>query len=184
MIRSLPNVITLTRLLLVPVTAYFLATGAYGTALIVFMLAAISDFLDGFIARRFHVSSRLGAVIDPIADKLNMFAATVLLAWQEQLPLWLAIAIVARDVLIVGGVIAYRRLIGSVKMAPTMLSKINTTLEFALLLAVMAGAAGWLTSVGWLQVLFAVTFATVLASGAQYVWIWGRKARRERSRGP
>ena len=174
--RNIPNLITLLRLGLIPVRAYFLAKGAYGISLSVFLVAALSDLADGYIARRFKVTSALGAALDPIADKLNMLVATVLLAWQELIPIWLAIAIVARDIVIVAGALAYRLAIGRVEIAPTRLSKTNTFIEFAELLLVMAAAAGWVDTGAWLSTVFLIVFLTVVASGAQYVWLWGRKA--------
>lgn len=176
---NVPNAITAARLVLVPVMGYFLAASAYGVALIVFMVVAFTDFIDGYIARAFRLVSTLGATLDPIADKLNMFIATVLLAWQGLMPIWLAVAIVARDVVIVGGVLAYRLAVGRVEMAPSMLSKVNTFIEFTALLLVMASAAKWIEIGAFLPAIFVLVFATVLASGAQYVWVWGRKAARE-----
>lgn len=173
---NIPNAITFLRLALVPVMAWYLVEGRYGPALAVFLAAALSDLLDGFIARRFDLTSTLGAALDPVADKLNMFVATVLLASQGLLPMWLAVAIVMRDVVIVLGALAYRYAIGRVAMAPTLLSKVNTFIEFGVLLVVMAGAAEWFDASAWLPAVFAVVFVTVVASGAQYVWIWGRKA--------
>ena len=177
---SIPNLLTLVRLALVPVTGYFLLGGQYGLALGVFLAAAVTDFLDGFIARHYKLTSTLGAALDPIADKLNMFVATVLLAWVGLLPLWLACAIVLRDVVIVVGVLAYRYTLGHIEIAPTMLSKVNTFIEFGVLLAVMAGAARWIATDTWLPAAFMLVFVTVIASGVQYVWIWGRKAVREK----
>lgn len=180
---NVPNVITLIRLALVPVTAYLLWHEVYGLALVVFLSAAISDFLDGVIARTFNQSSELGATLDPIADKLNMFAATVMLAVKGLLPLWLAVAIVLRDVVIVIGAIAYRLTVGHIEIAPTMLSKINTFIEFGVLLLVMANAALWFNASTWLPAVFLLVFVTVLASGTQYVWTWSWKAARESRRG-
>jgi cardiolipin synthase len=176
---TLPNLITFGRLALLPVVAYALAVRAYSVALAVFLAVALSDALDGYIARRFAMTSRLGAALDPVADKLNMLVTTLMLAWQGLLPLWLAAAIVARDIVIVAGALAYRALLGPLKIAPTQLSKFNTVVEFALLLVVMAGAAGWIDVDGWIGVLFALTGATVAASGVQYVWLWGRRALRK-----
>ena len=176
---SLPNLITVLRLALVPVTGYFLLSGEYGLALIVFFTAALTDFFDGFIARHFELTSALGATLDPIADKLNMFVATVLLAWQGVLPMWLAIAIVLRDVVIVGGALAFRLTLGPIEITPTMLSKVNTFIEFGVLLAVMASAARWIETDRWLPAAFMLVLATVIASGGQYVWIWGWKAVRD-----
>ena len=171
-----PNLITLLRLALVPVLAWLLLEERYAAALLVFTAAAVSDALDGLIARRYGIASTFGATLDPVADKLAMLVATVLLAWHGLLPLWLAVAIVVRDVVIVGGVIAYRVLIGRIEMAPTRLSKWNTTLEFAALLLAMAIAAGWIPEGVWLGALFVVVGVTVVLSGAQYVWIGGHKA--------
>ena len=177
---TIPNLITLVRLALVPVMGYFLVTGDYAIALIVFLAAAISDLIDGIVARTFHSVSRLGATLDPIADKLNMFVATILLALASLLPVWLAAAIVLRDVVIVAGALAYRATLGHVEIAPTHLSKVNTFIEFTVLLLVMGTAAAWFDITEWLPVIFTITFATVLASGTQYVWVWGRKALHER----
>ncbi|MEP7206218.1 MAG: CDP-alcohol phosphatidyltransferase family protein [Casimicrobiaceae bacterium] len=176
---NIPNILTIVRLLLVPVIGLALVEQAYRIALALFLVAALTDLADGYIARRFGLVSRLGATLDPIADKLNMLVATVLLAWQDLLPLPLAIAIVARDAVIVTGALAYRAAVGNVQIAPTFLSKLNTFLEFGLLLLVMARAAGWLQGT-WLPVLYAIVFLTVAASGVQYVWLWGRKAIAER----
>lgn len=176
---TVPNILTLLRLALVPVVGYLLAVESYGWALWLFLVAALTDLLDGYIARRFKLVSKLGATLDPVADKLNVLVVTVLLAWQALIPFWLALAIVARDVVIAGGAVAYHVLIGPVKMAPTLLSKINTFIEFALLVLVMAAAARRIESAAWLTPLFPVVLATVVASGAQYVWLWGRKAFRD-----
>ena len=174
--HNVPNVITLIRLGLVPVMAYYLADEAYEIALPIFLVAALSDLADGYIARRFKIVSKLGATLDPIADKLNMLVATVVLAWQELLPIWLAIAIVTRDIVIVAGALAYRLVRGPVKIAPTWLSKVNTFIEFTVLLLVMAAGAGWIETDAWMPTVFLVVFTTVVASGVQYVWLWGRKA--------
>ena len=176
---TVPNILTLLRLALVPVVGYLLAVESYGWALWLFLVAALTDFVDGYIARRFGLVSKLGATLDPVADKLNMLVVTVLLAWQLLIPIWLALAIVVRDVVIAGGAVAYHVLIGPVKMAPTLLSKINTFIEFALLLLVMVAAARRIESAAWLTHLFPVVLATVVASGVQYVWLWGRKAVRD-----
>src|SRR2546423_11431214 len=88
---NVPNIITLIRLGLVPAMAYYLLDEAYEIALPIFLMAALSDLADGYIARRFKLVSTFGATLDPIADKLSMLVATVLFAWQTLLPLWLAV---------------------------------------------------------------------------------------------
>ena len=177
---NVPNIITLIRLGLVPAMAYYLIDEAYEIALTIFLVAALSDLADGYIARKFKLVSTLGATLDPIADKLSMLVATVLLAWQTLLPLWLAVAIVARDIVIVLGAILFLLARGRLEIAPTRLSKINTFIEFAVLLLVMASAANWIETEAWMPTLFLIVFITVVASGTQYVWRWGRKAVIER----
>ena len=174
--HNLPNLITLVRLGLVPVMAWYAVSGTYAVAVPVFLLAALSDLADGYLARRFDLVSRLGAALDPAADKLNMLAATLVLAWQDLIPIWLAMAIIGRDIVIVLGALGFRLARGHLKIAPTRLSKLNTFIEFAVLLLVMATAANWLETGGWMQALFALVLVTVVASGTQYVWRWSRMA--------
>jgi len=182
--RNVPNLITLLRILLVPVMGYFAWSGKYAVALPIFLVAALTDLADGYIARRFKLVSKVGALLDPIADKLNMFVATVVLAWQSRIPIWLAAAIIGRDVVIVVGAIAYRIVRGHLAIKPTRLSKVNTAIEFAVLLLVMAAAARRIDATGWMRPLFVVVFITVTASGIQYVWRWGRMAIAQRRRAP
>ena len=174
--RNLPNLITLARLGLIPVFGYYAVREEYAVAVPIFLAAALSDFIDGYLAREWKLVSRFGAALDPVADKLIMLVATVLLAVQGLIPLWLAVAIVGRDVVIVAGVLAYRLLRGDLDIKPTRLSKANTFIEFGVLLAIMAAAAGWIDARAWLAPLFVVVFVTVVASGVQYVWIGSRMA--------
>lgn len=176
---ELPNLITLVRLFLVPVTAYFLVAERYEVALPLFLAAAVSDLADGYLARRFKIESRFGAALDPIADKLNMMVATVLLAWQALMPIWLGVAIVARDVLIVAGALALRLAFGHLDVAPTLLSKVNTALEFTLLLLLMAVGAGFIEGGAWMPVAFVTVLATVAASAGHYAWLFARKVAAE-----
>ncbi|HEY2815530.1 MAG TPA: CDP-alcohol phosphatidyltransferase family protein [Casimicrobiaceae bacterium] len=170
----MPNLITFARLVLVPIVAYLIISKSYAAAAIVFLIAALSDLADGYIARRFNLVSKLGALLDPVADKLNMFVATVTLALQDLLPIWLALAIVARDIAIVAGVLAYRLRGRSLEMKPTRLSKVNTFLEFLVLLLVLLSAARFIAPAIRLSPLFLVVLATVLASAGQYAWLWSR----------
>ena len=172
--EHLPNLITLVRLFLVPMIAYCVVASDYAAAAGLFLISALSDLVDGYLARRFRLATRLGAVLDPVADKLNMFVVTVTLAWQALVPLWLAVAIVGRDVAIVGGVLAYRLRGRKLAMRPTRLSKVNTFLEFSVLLLVLLSAAGPIVAGFWLSVLFGVVLTSVVASAAQYTWLWSR----------
>ena len=181
LVRQLPNVITVVRGLLIPVIGGLLVEERYGEASWAFLASAISDLLDGQIARRFNARTRFGAIADPVADKLTMLTVTLALAAFALLPLWLAAAIVVRDLVIVGGALMYQRLIGPIEMRPTWLSKLNTALEFATLAAVMVDAADWVELDALLPLLFALAAVTVAASGLHYVWIWGRRALAQRT---
>jgi cardiolipin synthase len=175
-LTNIPNAITIVRALLVPVVAFALVARDYDLALTLFLACAIGDFVDGYIARRFDLRTRFGAIADPLADKAIMLAATLLLAWQGWLPWWFALLVVLRDVVIVAGALAYHLRVGHVDMAPTRLSKANTAFEFVLLAGVLALAAELIEPGAWLRVLLWVCTATVIASGVQYVVVWSRKA--------
>jgi cardiolipin synthase (CMP-forming) len=175
-LRFLPNAITLLRAVLIPVIAFALVVRDYDTALLLFVLCALGDFIDGWIARVLDVRTRFGAIADPLADKLTMLTVTLLLAWQQWLPWWFAALVVSRDVIIVTGALAYHLHVGHVEMAPTRLSKLNTGLEFAFLAGVLSLAAGITTDGAWWRVLLWTTALTIVASGAQYVVLWSRKA--------
>lgn len=178
LLKHLPNAITLLRAVLIPVIAVALWQQRYGLALVLFALCALSDLADGWLARRFDVRTRFGAIADPLADKLAMLAATVLLTWHGWLPWWFAALVVGRDVMIVAGATAYHLCIGRVEVAPTRLSKINTGIEFTFLTGVMATGAGLIDKGLWWTVLLYLATTTILASGTQYVVLWGGKAAR------
>ncbi|HUX19039.1 MAG TPA: CDP-alcohol phosphatidyltransferase family protein [Acidithiobacillus sp.] len=171
---NLPNLLTLLRLFLVPVIFYALAKGLFAVALIIFLAAAITDALDGWIARHYHLQTRLGAVLDPVADKLLVVTTVITLTWLQRIPLWMTVAIISRDLLIVGGGLLYLLLIGKFSVRPTLLSKWNTALQFIVIVLVLLRAAcHWRVS---LLPAFVLAFLMAVASGGQYVWVWSRKA--------
>lgn len=171
-----PNVITFVRLLLVPVMAYLLLERQYGAAFLVFVSAAASDVLDGFLARVLNQHSYLGAVLDPAADKLMVVCTGVTLVVLGLLPVWVAVAVVLRDVVIVSGFLAYRWLRGHVEMTPTWLGKFNTGLVFLVFTLVLANAARLIDASGWLFLTYVVLVSSIVASGLHYVWVWSAKA--------
>jgi cardiolipin synthase (CMP-forming) len=183
LIRHVPNLLTLLRFLLIPALVLLLARGDYAAAFAALFVSAVSDFADGVIAREWNARTRFGAVADPVVDKATMLAVTLTLGATRLLPLWLVAAIVLRDVVIVGGALAYHYVIGRFDIAPTFLSKLNTAIEFGTLALVIATAAGIVQAEPALPTLFAVLLATIAASGAQYVWVWGRRAIAQRGGG-
>lgn len=180
-VMNLPNALTTLRLMAAPAIAGCLLFGRYDWALYLFLAAALTDALDGFIARRFDLVTDYGTVTDPLADKLVTLAVVVLLTWEGRLPLWLTLALVVRDTIIVGGAFAYHRAFGVVEIRPTRLGKLHTLAAFLVLSAVLADGAGLVTLTNVLPAGFLLVAATTVASGAQYVVLWGRKAAAERA---
>ncbi len=121
-----PNVLTLGRILFVPLTIWSLIQGDYRLALALFIAAGITDGVDGFVARRFGLQTELGAYLDPLADKMLLVSIYVTLAALQVLPLWVTILVVTRDVLIVGAVMLARMLDRPFVIQPIFISKVNT----------------------------------------------------------
>ncbi len=173
----LPNAISLFRIALIVPLILFIADGQYAWALGLFFVAGFSDGLDGFLARRFNWHTRLGALLDPVADKLLMAGTYVTLAWTGLIPEWLAAVVVLRDLVIIGGATAYNFLIAPVQGEPTRISKLNTALELTLVVAVLGAAAfGWPPPIA-VTVLGAGVLVTVVISGMDYVSAWSARAR-------
>ena len=173
---NIPNIITLIRIFLVPVLILFLQDGNYAGALWVFLVAGTSDALDGFIAKRFNMCTRLGSFLDPLADKLLLVSSVIVLARAGHLPVWLAFAIIARDIVIICGAGAFYFKVGRLEMAPSLPSKLNTFVQICLIFLLIVQQARLAQVSGWFPFLFALTFVTVLVSGGHYVAVWGRKA--------
>jgi cardiolipin synthase len=177
---NLPNVITLLRLLAVPVVAWLILDQRWEAACWLFLAAALSDGIDGLLARWLNQLTQLGAALDTVADKALGVVTLVMLTQAGAIPLWVTLAILLRDSVIVLGALSYRGLAGHLEIHPTWLGKTHMFAEFSLLALVLAGLAGLLQLGGWLTPLFVSVFFVAVVSGAQYVWIWGAKARRER----
>lgn len=174
---NLALTITLLRFLLAPWLVWVLLQENHTVALGIFLIGSLSDALDGFIARRFNQCTPLGALLDPLADKLLVACGMLTLLWQGHFPLWLAGLVLLRDIVIVGGAIAYKHATGKIEMKPLLISKLNTAVQFTLVLAILANADGYRVAFA-LQPLVWLTFATTVASGIQYVREWSMRAKR------
>jgi len=175
----LPNAISLLRIALIPPILLLMLNGRHDVALVLFFVAGFSDGLDGYLAKRFNWHSRAGALLDPIADKLLVAGTFVTLGVTGHLPVWLVTIVVFRDVVIVGGAMAYNFLVRPVEGEPTRISKLNTALELMLVLFVISRAGfGWPDQIS-ITVLGAAVFVTVVISGIDYVWAWTRRALRK-----
>jgi cardiolipin synthase (CMP-forming) len=170
----LPNMLTVVRILLVPLTVWTLSHGDYELAFFAFLLAGITDGVDGFIARRFKLQSKLGEYLDPLADKLLLVSVFVTLAIMQVLPPWVAILVVTRDVLIVGAIVLSRVLEKPVVIKPLMISKINTVAQISLAVGLLGSLAfGAINPVVLMMANLTVAFLTA-ASGAVYMAKWFR----------
>ena len=181
---NLPNVITLLRLAAVPGVAWLILHQRWDAACWLFLAAAVSDGIDGLLARWLNQLTQLGAALDTVADKALGVVTLVMLTQAEAIPLWVTLAILLRDTVIVLGALSYRGLAGHLEIHPTWLGKTHMFAEFTLLTVVLADLAGLLELTPWLQPLFMTVFVIAVVSGVQYVWIWGAKARRERAAAP
>ena len=177
---NLPNIISLGRLLITPIIVWLMLTGAFGGAFWLFLIAALSDALDGTIAKRFDMITRLGSYLDPIADKVMLVSVFLVLGSHDHLPLWLVLLVVSRDALIVGGAVLLWMLERPFLMKPLMVSKVNTVCQI-LLAATVLGLIGldWpvdfsVTLDAIVDILMIVVATTTLASGAGYLVGWAR----------
>lgn len=171
---TLPNFITIARFIMVPLIILALIDGQMIAAFVLFLVAGVSDGLDGFIARRFNQRSEFGAWLDPIADKFLLVSVFIMLGWIEALPVWLVIFAVSRDGLIVGAVLLSSLMGNPVEMRPLMVSKANTMFQILLLILVLADLAGIARLdgvIGWM--IYAVAGLTI-ASASAYLVAWLR----------
>jgi len=173
LLSHIPNLLTLARIAVCPVLILVLNEQNYELALILFLAAGITDGLDGYIAKRFNCVSSLGAVLDPAADKLLIASAYIMLAILGDLPFWLLVVVMFRDLVIVVGYFIFVMMGAEVPMRPTYSSKINTFVQISLMVAVLMEKAAILQIPLIVDALiFSVLISTVI-SGIQYVWLWG-----------
>jgi cardiolipin synthase len=177
---SLPNIISTLRILLVPPVVLTMLEQRWGVALPLFLIAGLSDGLDGFLARRYHWTSRLGAILDPIGDKLLMVSSYLVLGWLAILPLWLVVLVILRDLVIMTGTVIYRYIIGIVEFEPILLSKINTVCQILLVTITLCLLAGLEILAGLQTLLIYIVLVTTISSGVAYVILWGRRAMAEK----
>jgi len=174
---DIPNLITVVRILLVVPVAWALLEQQYLLALVLFFVAGVSDGLDGFLAKQFDWTSRLGAILDPLADKALLVTCYAALAWVGLLPVWLLVLVVVRDLVIVAGAVIYNFRIERLDADPTLISKLNTVLQILLVLLVITQQLSDWFAPAWLTVLIYAVTVSVLWSGLDYVITWGRRAR-------
>lgn len=185
--RHLPNLICLLRIALVWPVANALVEENYGLALVLFVIAGVSDGLDGYLAKRFGWTSRLGKIIDPLADKLLLVTVFITMAWLNLVPWWISAVAISRDVMIGLGALTFRLWFGPLKGRPTVISKLNTLFQLGYIAAVMfVAAVGVLLQditavVGLLpqdlvDALGYIMVVTTVLSGADYLYQFTKRA--------
>jgi cardiolipin synthase len=175
-LRDLPNIISVLRIVLVVPIVVLLLEREFDWALLVFFIAGVSDGLDGYLAKRNDWITRLGSILDPLADKALLMSSFIVLAWLELIPLWLVVIVICRDLIIVAGSVAYHYLIGEFDMKPSFMSKLNTFFQIILVLIVVF-SMGIMELPDWLKYMFIYSILiTTLLSGLNYIWVFSRRA--------
>lgn len=178
--RILPNVLTVARIVAVVPLVVCLLTQRFEWAFVVAVIAGVTDALDGYLARRFGWQSHFGGWADPVADKLLMSAVYVTLAYLGVLPVWLSVLIIAKDLIVATGALAYRYWLGPFDATPTVLSKSTTFAQLILIWYELIGLLGVRCSASMDHALIIAVGVLTFLTLIQYVWIWGHKARTHR----
>ncbi len=175
MFSQLPNFLTLLRIVMVPVAIVLLNQNEYPLALFVFTLAGITDGLDGWIAKKYQLQSALGAMLDPIADKLLLVSTYTMLAVLGDIPFWLLILVLFRDLLIVGGYWILVAMDKKAEIQPIWVSKFNTFFQILLVVLVLVHQSGWMMLDDLISATVAMVVFTSISSGICYVRIGMRQ---------
>ena len=173
---NIPNAITLARLAAVPVVIWLILNGELEVAFWVFLAAAVSDALDGIIAKHFHSETVFGAFIDPIADKALLVGTYITLGHEGFLQTWLVILVVFRDIVIVGGALVFQTVTQSLTMRPLMISKVNTVVQLLLAIGVLFVVGYGIEDGPALAIIGYTVAVTTLWSGTAYVITWSKLA--------
>jgi cardiolipin synthase (CMP-forming) len=171
-VLNLPNLITIGRILMVPVVVWAIASNEMKAAFVLFLLAGVSDAVDGFLAKRFHMKSELGAYLDPLADKVLIVSIYVALGITESIPRWIVILVVSRDILIVGGIMVASLLGKPMRVRPVLVSKLNTVAQIVYACLVLAALAFGFTAETGERVLMVAVAVLTLASIGFYMREW------------
>jgi len=171
---SIPNLITLGRILLVPVVVWAITAGEMRVAFVLFLAAGISDAVDGFLAKRFGMATELGAYLDPLADKAMLVSIYVALGIAEAVPGWLVILVVSRDIMIVSAVILSWLVDKPMPLKPLLVSKLNTVAQIALACVILAARGFEFDAATAVALLTALVSALTLISIGFYLAEWVR----------
>ncbi|HYE65066.1 MAG TPA: CDP-alcohol phosphatidyltransferase family protein [Pyrinomonadaceae bacterium] len=191
-IITLPNLLTMFRMVLIPVFVSLLFYQQFFWALAVFVVAGVTDGLDGLFARRFDQKSQLGTILDPIADKLLLVTSFIVLSLPSitpqqpppshlPVPFWVTTAVISRDIFIIVGAAAINIVTGFRRFRPSWLGKLNTTVQILAVISILiaAGIPSWISGY-YLPTVYAMVFALAIISGVHYVFFASRLLNEER----
>ena len=189
-IVTVPNLLTVFRMVLIPVFVSLLFYQRFILALGIFVLAGVTDGLDGLLARRFNQKSQLGTILDPIADKLMLVTSFVVLSMRSvfpqplpshlPVPFWVTVAVISRDVFILVGAAAINIVTGFRGFRPSILGKINTTVQIFAIAAIIFAASVPYGSGWYLPTIYTTVFALSVLSGAHYVFFVSKLVNEDR----
>ena len=179
--KQIPNILTICRILIIFPTLWLLYFNQYRDALMLLIIAGLSDALDGYLARAFDWKTRLGSILDPIADKFLIASSFLVLTLQGAVPIWVTAIILGRDLIIFSGAIAYRLLYRNLDIAPSLLSKMNTALQIFSVIYLVFSLSGYpYFATDLLDYLNSYLFYLLaflgFISGIDYIIVWSRKA--------
>jgi cardiolipin synthase (CMP-forming) len=169
---SIPNIITLGRIILVPIIVWAIASSEMEIAFAIFVIAGVSDAVDGFLAKRFHMASELGALLDPLADKALLVSIYVALGIWGAVPRWIVILVVSRDIMIVSAVIVSWLFDKPIPMKPLMVSKLNTAAQVAFAALILASLGFGFTPKPYDLILMGFVTVFTLVSVSLYLVEW------------
>jgi len=172
---SIPNILTLSRIVMTPIIVYLLLQDEAELALFLLIVAGVSDMLDGAIARFFNQRTIVGAYLDPLADKMMLISTMVTLFYLGVVPLFLFLAVLFRDILIVLGAISYELVTHNLKMEPSLVSKATTAMQILCLLVLILNMA-WPIDGVIVTISVWSAFVLTVMSGLHYLVVWTKKA--------
>ncbi|MBF0145255.1 MAG: CDP-alcohol phosphatidyltransferase family protein [Magnetococcales bacterium] len=172
---NLPNFLSFVRIFSVPLFIWMVLNHQIYWGLFLFIMAGITDALDGYIANKFDKVTELGTFLDPLADKILLTSAFVTLNVTSLIPLWITLMVVTRDLVIIAGAMVFQVLTGTLKMEPLPISKVNTVMQI-ILISVVMGSEIFPIWPGIKNIMFAIVVLTTLSSGFIYIYIWTKKA--------
>ena len=175
----LPNAITILRVVLLFPLSFLLVKQHYNHALVIFVVAGLSDGLDGYLAKKFNWVSRFGAILDPLADKALLVITMAILTYNGEISWLLFGTVAARDLFIVAGAYYYHYRLGPYEMHPSYLSKFNTFVQIFLVFVILISLGYSPIPDGFIEGLMVLTYFTTIGSGIHYGWVWGKKFNEE-----